>query len=142
MATKCSVPDGYHSITPYFTVRDAARLIEFLVAAFNATIIVDKRYSSGTVQHARVRIGDSIIMMNESTGEYPVNLSQIHLYVEDTDTTFSNALVSSTVRGNLAASMVSLTPTGDGQIGERRDRFFKAPFGSTGIDENWLADST
>jgi len=113
MATKCSVPDGYHSITPYFTVRDAARLIEFLVAAFDATIIVDKRYSRGTVQHARVRIGDSILMMNESTEEYPVNLSQIHLYVEDTDTTFSNALTA----GAIALMEPNKRPHGDRMAG-------------------------
>ncbi len=52
MATKCSVPDGYHSITPYFTVRDAARLIEFLVAAFNATIIVEQERTADEVSKA------------------------------------------------------------------------------------------
>ncbi len=89
---KSNLPDGLHTITPYFTVRDAARLIEFLVAAFDATIILDKRYSNNTIQHARLRIGDSILMMNESTDEYPANVSQIHLYVENIDTTFSKAL--------------------------------------------------
>ncbi len=29
MVMKSSMPDGYHSITPYFTVRDANKLIEF-----------------------------------------------------------------------------------------------------------------
>ena len=31
-------------------------------------------------------------MMNESTDDYPINVSQVHLYVEDTDSTFTKAL--------------------------------------------------
>ncbi len=92
MAMKNSMPDGYHSITPYFTVRDANKLIEFLVTAFEATIVIEKRYSNDTIQHARVRIGDSIVMLNETTEVYPANVSQMHLYVEDADITFSKAL--------------------------------------------------
>lgn len=92
MATKGTLPDGYHSITPYFTVCGADRLIAFLVAAFDATLLVEKRLADGRLQHARLRIGDSILMMNEGSEDYPVNLSQIHLYVADCDTTFSKAL--------------------------------------------------
>lgn len=89
---KSNLPDGLRTITPYLTVQDAAGLIDFLVAAFDAEIVLDKRYANDTVQHARLRIGDSILMMNEGTAEYPVNVSQIHLYVENIETAFSNAL--------------------------------------------------
>lgn len=92
MALTTNLPDGLRSITPYFTVSDAARLMEFLVAVFDATIILDKRYPNDTIQHARLRIGDSILMMNESSDEYPANVSQIHLYVENIDIAFTNAM--------------------------------------------------
>lgn len=115
MVPNSKMPHGYHSITPYFTVRDAAGLMEFLVAAFDATIILDKRYPNGTVQHARVRIGDSILMMNEGTKEYPVNVSQIHLFVEDADTTFSNALTA----GAIALMEPNRRPHGDRMAGVR-----------------------
>ena len=92
MNWKRDIPDGYHSITPYFTVRDADRLIEFLVAAFDGIIVIEKRDTNRRIQHARVRIGDSILMLHESTEEYPINVSPMHLYVKDADTTFSNAL--------------------------------------------------
>ncbi|MBT4932761.1 MAG: VOC family protein [Rhodospirillaceae bacterium] len=92
MIDEQNIPSGYHSITPYFTVRDADRLLEFLTTAFKATIIKETRYDNKKIQHARVRIGNSILMLNESTDTYPVNVSQMHLYVEDADETYTAAL--------------------------------------------------
>ncbi len=86
------LPEGYHTITPYFTVSDADLLIEFLVEAFGGVLLVTNRYDSGRIQHARVRIGDSVIMLNESTDEYPANVSQMHLYVDDVESVFEKAL--------------------------------------------------
>jgi uncharacterized glyoxalase superfamily protein PhnB len=86
------LPEGYHTITPYFTVSDADRLLEFLVEAFGGAIVVTNRYPTGRIQHARICIGDSVIMLNESNEQYPVNMSQMHLYVDDVDIVFSKAL--------------------------------------------------
>ena len=97
MNTGINVPEGYHSITPYFTVADADRLIEFLVAAFDASIIKENRNDDKRIQHARLRIGNSIIMMNEATETYPGNMSQMHLYVDDTDAAYEMALRSGAV---------------------------------------------
>lgn len=110
---KSNLPNGLRSITPYFTVHDATTLINFLVAAFDATVILDNRYSDGAIQHARVRIGDSILMMNESTEEYPANVSQIHLYVEDVDSTFSKALEA----GAVVLMEPNIRPHGDRMAG-------------------------
>ncbi len=87
-----SPPEGYHSITPYFTVANADELIDFLVAAFDANIVIVKRYADDKIQHARLRIGDSIVMVNESGEDYPVNVSQMYLYVENADASFAKAL--------------------------------------------------
>lgn len=86
------LPEGYHTITPYFTVSDADQLLEFLVEAFGGAIVATNRYPTGRIQHARVRVGDSVIMINESNEQYPVNVSQIHLYVDDVEIVFSKAL--------------------------------------------------
>lgn len=114
------LPHGLRTVTPYFTVRDAASLIEFLIAAFDAAVVVDNRYANDTVQHARVRIGDSILMMNESTDDYPANVSQIHLYVEDTDTAFAKALAA----GATTLMDPNTRPHGDRMAG------VKDPFGN------------
>jgi PhnB protein len=89
---KMKLPEGYHTITPYFTVSDADQLLEFLVEAFGGAIVATNRYPTGRIQHARVRVGDSVIMINESNEQYPVNVSQIHLYVDDVEIVFSKAL--------------------------------------------------
>ncbi len=65
MTTEVETPDGYHWITPYFTVDEGDKLIAFLTAAFDAAVIKDNRYDNGRIQHARLRIGDSVIMLNE-----------------------------------------------------------------------------
>ena len=86
-----NLPEGYHAVTPYFTVPDADRLIAFMVGAFDGSVLLEDRDGSGRVKHARVRIGDSIVMLNEA-GDYAANASQIHLYVSDVDATFARAL--------------------------------------------------
>jgi PhnB protein len=113
VSNKNFAPEDYHSVTPYFTVDDADRFIEFLTAAFSASLIKQNRYDDNRIQHARLRIGSSIIMLNESTGDYPVNTSQMHLYVEDADATFELALRS----GATAVMEPNDRPHGDRMAG-------------------------
>ena len=67
--TAKSVPEGFHTITPYMTVRNAARAIEFYKQAFGA---VEKggimKSPDGKVAHAELQIGDSILMLGD---EFP-----------------------------------------------------------------------
>ena len=97
MTNRDSAPENYHTITPYFTVDDADRLIEFLTTVFGASVIKESRYENNRIQHARLRIGNSIIMLNQSTEAYPVITSQMHLFVADTDATYAKALRSGAV---------------------------------------------
>ena len=63
-----SQPDDYHPVTPSLVVDGVAALIEFLRAAFGVFEIGRTERVDGSVQHARVRIGDSHIMMGEPRG--------------------------------------------------------------------------
>ncbi|MEM7067581.1 MAG: VOC family protein [Pseudomonadota bacterium] len=83
---------GYSQLTPYFTVSDADGLIEFLANAFDAKVIKQDRYKDGGIQHARLIIGDSLLMLNQSNDSYPVNVSQMHLFVEDAELVYNQAL--------------------------------------------------
>ncbi len=91
MAVK-PIPDGYHTVTPYLTVQRAAKLIEFLQQAFEAREIERMTQPDGTIRHAEVRIGDSVVMMSESGGEREPMPSAIYLYVNDTDAVYKRAL--------------------------------------------------
>ena len=86
------MPAGYHAITPYFTVTDADRLIAFMTDAFDGHVLMVDRRDNARVRHARVRIGDSIVMLNEASDGYAANESQMHLFVDDVDATFARAL--------------------------------------------------
>jgi hypothetical protein len=74
------VPDGYQSVTRYLTVRGADRLLDFVKKAFGATETVRMPRDDGTIGHAEVRIGDSIVMIGEATAQSPVMPGTIHLY--------------------------------------------------------------
>jgi PhnB protein len=60
-----AIPDGYHSLTPYFTVRGADKAIEFYKRAFGAEQTVRMDGPDGRVMHAEVRFGDSVLMLGE-----------------------------------------------------------------------------
>ncbi len=86
------VPDGYHSVTPYLTVRGVAKLIDFLKRSFGAAEKERMAQPDGRIMHAEVRIGDSVVMMGEPADESSLMPGAIHVYVEDVDTTYRRAL--------------------------------------------------
>ena len=86
------IPDGYHTVTPYLTIRDVPRLIEFLQQAFGATEILRMPGPDGTIMHAEVALGDSRVMMGEANASAPPMPGSIHLYVVDTDALYHLAL--------------------------------------------------
>ena len=93
MTSVKSIPDGYHTVTPYLLVQGADKLIDFVKKAFDAK--ETDRYSmpDGTVGHAEIRLGDSVIMLSEAMdGEYKPTTAGMHLYVENCDATYQRAL--------------------------------------------------
>ncbi|MFY9803747.1 MAG: VOC family protein [Candidatus Acidiferrales bacterium] len=92
-----AIPDGYHSISPALTCKDAARAIEYYKKAFNAQEIMRMPAPDGKISHAELKIGDSIIFLNDEMGPTTGASSgtprmSLFLYVQDADTTFNNAV--------------------------------------------------
>jgi uncharacterized glyoxalase superfamily protein PhnB len=86
------IPQGFHNITPYLIVREVPKLLDFLKHAFNAQEIMRLPQPNGTIMHAEVKIGDSVVMMGEAQGEHKPMPASIYLYVDDTDATYKRAL--------------------------------------------------
>ena len=86
------IPEGYHSVTPWIISRDSARLIEFLSAAFGAEEIARVVGEDGSIGHAEVRIGDSVVMMFDAKPHWPDTPAFLRLYVADGDAVFQQAL--------------------------------------------------
>lgn len=92
MAVK-PIPDGFHTVTPYLTVRGAAKVIEFLKQAFSAEIPKETiKRPDGSIMHAQVKIGDSRIMIAEESEMAKATLSTLYLYVPNVDSTYQQAV--------------------------------------------------
>jgi PhnB protein len=91
MAVK-PIPDGYHTVTPHLIVEGASSLIEFLKEAFDAQETERVVQPDGTIMHAEVRIGDSVVMLSDAMGERKPMPTSIYLYVNDADATYQRAL--------------------------------------------------
>jgi PhnB protein len=86
------IPEGYHTVTPLLSVKGAARLIEFMKNAFGAIEIYRFPAPDGSVMHAEMKIGDSIIMLGEAMkGASPMPIT-LYVYLEDVDKTYRAAL--------------------------------------------------
>lgn len=86
------IPDGYHSITPYLVVSGAAKVIEFAKQAFGAEEIMRMPGPNGTVGHAELKIGDSVVMTADASSQYAAHPTLLLLYVPDVDETYRRAL--------------------------------------------------
>ena len=99
MAAK-PIPEGYHTVTPSLTVRDAARAIEFYKRAFGAVEKGVMKGPDGKVMHAELRIGDSLVMLADEFPQFgslsPLSIggtgTGLHIYVEDVDSAFDRAI--------------------------------------------------
>ena len=86
-------PNGYHTVTPYILVHGADKLIDFIKKAFDAKEVERVTMPDGSIGHAEVRLGDSVIMVSDAKGEqYKPMPTGIYLYVEDCDATYNRAL--------------------------------------------------
>ena len=94
------IPPGMHSVTPHLVCADAANAIEFYKKAFNAEELGRIDGPDGKLVHGMIKIGDSVLMLVD---EYPEWDSlgpnarkgtsvTLHLYVEDADTQFKQAI--------------------------------------------------
>jgi uncharacterized glyoxalase superfamily protein PhnB len=95
-----AIPEGFHSLTPHITLRNAAQAIDFYKQAFGAEELGRSLTPDGKIMHATIRIGDSLLMMND---EFPnmgcpsaetlggSNIT-LHIQTEDVDSLFNRAI--------------------------------------------------
>ena len=121
------IPDGYHTVTPYLYIKGAAQALEYYKKAFGAKELMRMAQPDGRVGHAEIQIGDSHVMMADEFPEMGVRSPQsiggspvmLHLYVEDVDAVFQQAV---------AAGAKVLRPVTDQFYGDRTGGI-EDPFG-------------
>src|SRR5215831_17308795 len=95
-----SVPPDFHTITPHLTVRDAERAIAFYQNAFDAEVINIARAPDGKVMHASLKIGDSMLMLNDGFLEFGTlsplsgdgSTVTLHIYTSNVDRAWDRAV--------------------------------------------------
>ena len=121
------IPQGFRSVTPYLTLNDAARALDFYKRAFDAQEVMRMEGPAGKIGHAEIKIGDSIIMLADempgSSSRSPQSLKGttggVFLYVENVDAVFNRAV---------SAGAQVEAPLADMFWGDRYGRL-KDPFG-------------
>jgi PhnB protein len=95
-----SIPPGFHSVTPYLYIRNAAEALDFYKRALNATELFRLPAPDGKIMHAEIKIGDSIIMLADEFPEmnacspqhYGGSAVGLMVYCENVDALFAQAL--------------------------------------------------
>jgi len=126
MAVK-AIPEGYHSITPYLVIKDAARAIDYYKRVLGATELLRIPAPGGRIGHAELRIGDSPIMLADESPEMGHRSPQalggtavsVLVYLERVDEVFEQAI---------AAGAKEVQPVKDQFYGDRSGTF-EDPFG-------------
>jgi PhnB protein len=94
-----AIPEGYHSISPSLTCKNAALAMDFYKSVFGATEVMRMPGPGGKIMHAEMRIGDSVIFLNDEfpgIAEAPapgaMGPIQLFLYTEDVDAVYNRAV--------------------------------------------------
>jgi len=114
-------PPGFPNIAPYFVVTDAAKFIDFLVAAFDGTERGRYKTPDGKIMHAEVAIGDSVVELGDTNEKISPRPATTHVYVKDADAAFARALD--------AGATAIFFPTSDHPSGDRWGAL-RDPFGN------------
>jgi uncharacterized glyoxalase superfamily protein PhnB len=86
------IPDGFHTITPYLSVKDARKFLDFAKEALSAEEIFCTNSDDGKIMHAEFKIGDSMMMLSEENEKNPATSCNFYLYVPDTDAAYKKAI--------------------------------------------------
>ena len=105
------VPEGLGTVTTYLHPRGAQALIEFLKRAFAADEMAVHRGPEGTIVHAKIRVGDSVIEMGEAHDQWLPMPTMFYVSVDDVDAWYRRAL---------DAGATSMEPPALQPYGERR----------------------
>jgi PhnB protein len=123
------IPDMYRRVTPCLTVQGGVKALEFYADVFQATERMRFPGPNGTIAHAEIEIGDSVLMIEDEfpergtkappAGGIPGNSSYLFIYVEDADAVIARAV-------ELGATLQR--PAQDQFYGDR-DGYIVDPFG-------------
>jgi PhnB protein len=86
------IPEGYHTVTPYFNLKECAKALDWYKKVLGAEERVRMPGPDGKIMHAELKIGDSMVMFSEAANMPPTTGGGCHVYVSDPDSLFKKAV--------------------------------------------------
>jgi PhnB protein len=85
---------GFHTVTPYLIIPNAARWIDFVKQAFGAEehFRAKRPGAEDLIMHAEVKIGDSMIELADANAQFPATPCTLLLRVGDPDAVYARAV--------------------------------------------------
>ena len=109
------IPPGFHTVTPYFLVKDADLFIDFLIKGLGASELFRNLRPDGKVANAQIRLGTSTVMVSEASAGLAPMPACYYLYVANAHQSVKQALA----HGADLVMEVADMPYGDRQGGVR-----------------------
>lgn len=85
-------PKGYTTVSPYLIAKCAQQIIDFLKKTFGARELQRSDMPNGSIAHAEVQIGDTVVMIGDAGTNWPPVSAHVHVYVESVDDCYQRAL--------------------------------------------------
>jgi PhnB protein len=108
-------PSGFHTVTPYFLVKDADLFLEFLIHGLGGSELSRHLRPDGKIANAQIRLGTSTVMVSEASARLAPMSASYYLYVSDAHQSMKQVLA----HGATLVTEVADMPYGDRQGGVR-----------------------
>jgi uncharacterized glyoxalase superfamily protein PhnB len=115
-----NAPAGYTSVAPWVVTPDTGKLLEFVAAAFGGVEMGRVPLEDGSIGHAEIRVGDTVVLAFDRRADWPAMPSLLRVFVDDADAAMERAV---------AAGAVVVTAPATHAFGQRGGRV-RDPFGN------------
>ncbi|HZN73747.1 MAG TPA: VOC family protein [Micromonosporaceae bacterium] len=115
-----TTPAGYTTVAPWIVTTDTGQLLDFVTAVFDGVELARVPLQDGTIGHAEIRVGDTVLLAFDQRPDWPAMPSLLRVYVADADATTERAI---------AAGARVVTAPATHAFGQRGGRV-RDPFGN------------
>lgn len=115
-----TTPAGYTTVAPWVVTTDTGALLDFITAAFDGVESGRVPLEDGSIGHAEIRVGDTVVLAFDQRADWPAMPSLLRVFVPDADAAFAAALT---------AGARAVTALSDNAFGQRGGRV-RDPFGN------------
>jgi PhnB protein len=85
-------PAGYTTVAPWIVTRDTGKLLDFIGAAFKGEELARVPLEDGSIGHAEIRVGDTVLLAFDHRPDWPDTPSMLRVFVDDVDATMEEAV--------------------------------------------------